>query len=92
MIDIDIEVRAPKRVDVQPETVNQVDIQPDLSGAEVILLVQPGPQGPKGDQGKPGTFGGTAWWAGSGSPGIIVGSKRGDMYIDTNDGTVYELE
>ena len=52
-------------------------------------------KGPKGDPGPPGTvegaFEGTAWWTGQGVPDVVMGSKPGDYYIDTDTGTIYKL-
>lgn len=35
---------------------------------------------------------GTKWFFGSGVPGVVSGSKVGDVYMDTTDGTYYVLE
>lgn len=47
----------------------------------------------KGDPGNPGAPGsdGTIWWFGSGPPGVIIGSKPGDRYLDNSTGTIYTL-
>ena len=50
-----------------------------------------GPQGPAGPAGTPGVNG-TKWFTGSGAPGAVPGSSLGDKYLDTTDGTVYELQ
>lgn len=50
-----------------------------------------GPAGPPGADGKPGTFLGTAWWYGSGQPEMVIGSKPGDYYMDTQTGQVWIL-
>lgn len=48
---------------------------------------------PRGAQGLPGADGrdGSRWFTGSGVPGTISGAVPGDLYLDTVDGTVYEL-
>lgn len=62
-----------------------------------------GPPGAKGDQGDPGAQGGpgakgdagvrgTKWFIGAGAPGTVAGSATGDLYLDTGNGDVYELE
>lgn len=55
-----------------------------------------GPEGPQGIQGATGATGstgprGSRWFTGAGTPSTVVGSLVGDMYLDTTDGTVYEL-
>ena len=55
-----------------------------------------GAQGPKGDPGATGEQGpqgarGSMWWTGAGAPSGITGSEPGDMYLDTQTGTVYQL-
>ena len=56
----------------------------------------PGAKGDKGDTGAAGAAGtngtnGTKWFTGTGAPGTIAGATIGDKYLDTSDGTVYEL-
>jgi len=34
---------------------------------------------------------GTIWFTGAGAPGVIAGSKPGDLYLDTQSGQVYLL-
>jgi hypothetical protein len=45
--------------------------------------------------GTPGTWsaggGGAVWWFGTGAPVTVVGSKVGDLYMDTNTGNIYQL-
>lgn len=62
------------------------------TGAQGIQGLQ-GAQGAQGPQGDPGPAGadGTHWFTGSGAPSAIAGSKAGDLYLDTTDGTVYVL-
>lgn len=56
------------------------------------LLAVPGVDGAQGEPGPPGpAFDGTAWFYGQGEPVGIVGSKPGDMYMDVDTGTIYEL-
>lgn len=43
-----------------------------------------GPQGPQGIEG-------TIRFSGAGPPGVIVGARVGDEYLDTNTGDVYKL-
>jgi hypothetical protein len=48
-----------------------------------------GTQGPPGPPGPPGEQG-SVWHFGDGPPGTIIGSKPGDIYVDSN-GTIYQL-
>lgn len=52
-----------------------------------------GSQGPKGDTGNAGEAGvrGSKWYIGTGAPTSIAGSMVGDAYLDTLDGSVYQL-
>lgn len=55
-----------------------------------------GDKGDKGDAGATGVTGadgarGTKWYSGAGVPGSIAGSAPGDLYLDTADGSVYQL-
>lgn len=55
-----------------------------------------GVTGLKGDTGAAGAPGdpgvrGSKWYVGAGAPGAIAGSMAGDMYLDTTDGSVYQL-
>lgn len=34
---------------------------------------------------------GTDWWFGSGPPGVVAGSKPGDVYLDVDNGNIYKL-
>lgn len=34
---------------------------------------------------------GATWYSGSGVPSLVVGSKAGDYYLDTDTGIVYQL-
>lgn len=51
---------------------------------------QPGPPGPPGPEGVPGPQG-TRWFSGNGSPGVVIGARVGDYYLDMTDGLVYVL-
>lgn len=56
----------------------------------------PGPQGTAGKQGPAGQQGiqgerGSKWWTGAGAPGTISGAMPGDMYLDNDTGTYYQL-
>jgi hypothetical protein len=42
--------------------------------------------------GGPVSSGGTNWFFGNGAPVNVVGSKPGDMYLDSVSGTVFKLE
>lgn len=51
-------------------------------------------RGPKGDPGNDGNQGprGTFWYTGSGAPAATpVGSRPGDLYLDTTTGDIYTL-
>ena len=48
------------------------------------------PRGDKGDAGDDGRDG-SRWFFGTGAPGTIVGAVPGDAYLDTADGSVYQL-
>ena len=52
-----------------------------------------GAKGEKGDTGDAGATGtrGSKWYTGTGAPTSIAGSIAGDMYLDTLDGSVYQL-
>jgi hypothetical protein len=52
----------------------------------VVTMPVPGPRGPAGP-----SFEGTAWWYDEGPPGVILGAKPNDYYLDTTTGTVYKL-
>lgn len=52
----------------------------------VIISGPPGPVGPSGP-----SYEGVAWWTGEGEPVGIIGSKPGDYYINTLDGSIYKL-
>lgn len=64
---------------------------PDGSGTD--FRGPQGPAGPAGPQGETGATGqrGSRWFTGSGAPTTVPGSFVGDLYLDTSDGTVYEL-
>ena len=64
----------------------QVSVVPPPTAAVVTVS---GPQGPPGAAGP--SYDGVAWWYGVGPPVGIVGSKSGDFYFDTSDGTIYRL-
>lgn len=49
-----------------------------------------GVQGPRGSDGPAGPRG-SKWFVGAGAPGTIQGSLPGDMYLDSNSGTTYQL-
>lgn len=53
----------------------------------------PGAKGDRGDKGDTGATGvrGSKWYTGTGAPGTIAGAIAGDMYLDSADGTVYQL-
>lgn len=55
---------------------------------EDVVLVS-GPPGPVGPAGP--SYEGVAWWTGEGEPSGIIGSKPGDYYINTLDGSIYKL-
>lgn len=65
----------------------QVSVSSFDEPATVVTIA--GPRGPRGEPGP--AFTGTAWWYGEGEPGTIIGSKPGDMYVDTLTGIVYRL-
>ena len=82
----------------------QVEVNPSLrvgvavqDEPRVVVAVrqgargQQGPVGPQGPRGIDGEFLGTAWWSGVGPPGVVVGAKAGDRYIDELNGDVYVL-
>jgi hypothetical protein len=50
-------------------------------------------KGPQGDPGDAGAMGprGSKWFVGAGAPGTLTGQAAGDFYLDSTDGTVYEL-
>ena len=82
--------------DVEPQQ-DSVDV---AIGSEIDLAItisgeqgDPGPPGPTGPQGPAGPKGdpGVAWWYGDGEPGVVIGSKPGDYYVDNITGTVYKL-
>ena len=52
-----------------------------------------GNTGDKGDTGNTGATGtrGSLWWTGTGAPGVINGSLAGDIYLDTDTGSIYQL-
>jgi len=52
-----------------------------------------GAAGAKGDTGEQGSTGqrGSLWWQGSGVPSGIGGSQPGDLYINTQNGDIYQL-
>ncbi|CPX74657.1 Uncharacterised protein [Mycobacteroides abscessus] len=64
--------------------------------SEQIATPVPGPPGPRGEQGAQGeagpTFSGKAFWYGSGPPSVVIGSKPGDIYVDVETGSTYELK
>ena len=64
--------------------------------SEQIATPVPGPPGPRGEQGAQGeagpTFSGKAFWYGSGPPSVVIGSKPGDIYVDVDTGSTYELK
>lgn len=53
-----------------------------------------GPAGVQGPQGVEGPAGprGSKWFVGAGAPGTIQGSLPGDMYLDRDSGTTYQLD
>lgn len=64
-----------------------VEVTIDSFVEDVVIVSGPaGPQGPAG-----AAFEGVAWWTGEGEPEGIVGSKPGDYYINTLDGSIYKL-
>lgn len=67
---------------------DEVTLNTPTSNYEVALFV-PGPQGPPGGDGRPGE--GPTWWFGHGPPGVIIGSKPDDRYLDQESGNVYRL-
>jgi len=52
-----------------------------------------GPTGATGATGPAGTDGvdGNDWRTGSGAPSIIGGDEEGDMYLDNDDGSIYQV-
>lgn len=52
-----------------------------------------GPTGATGGTGPTGTTGvaGTKWFTGHGAPGSVPGAVAGDLYLDLDDGSVYQL-
>lgn len=65
-----------------------------IAGLDLTLLGStPGPKGDKGDKGDPGEPGknGSEWHFGEGPPGTLIGSKPGDVYLDTLTGIIYQL-
>jgi hypothetical protein len=86
-IELDV---SPQVAAVDVETPN-VDVHPDASEAVGLVIAQgppgtPGPQGPAGP-----TYEGLAWWYGEGPPGVIVGAKPGDYYLNTLNGQIFKL-
>lgn len=70
---------------IQPGSV--VEVQVDPAVVDVVTVA-----GPKGDTGPSGpSYDGVAWFFGEGPPGVIIGSKPLDRYMDVSDGTVYTL-
>lgn len=73
-------------------------------GRPGLPSMTPGPEGPQGPpgpagigSGDPGEVGppgppGQPRWTGEGSPGVIVGSQPGDVYLDLLTGDLYTLE
>lgn len=53
-----------------------------------------GPQGPQGDPGADGADGvdGNDWRVGNGAPSIVAGDEEGDLYLDTANGDVYQVQ
>jgi len=39
----------------------------------------------------PGSNGGTRWWSGDGTPGLLPDARAGDFYLDTTSGDLYAL-
>jgi hypothetical protein len=65
----------------------------DITGVTDDVFAVVTVEGPAGVPGAPGpAFDGTAWWYGEGPPGVIVGSKVGDAYMDLLTGTIYTLD
>ena len=72
-----------------PGTLEDIDI------TELLALIGPvtGIKGDKGDPGDPGKDGkdGSQWFFGEGPPGTLLGSKPGDVYLDSLTGIIYQL-
>lgn len=73
-------------IEINEET---VDVTIPDTDAEVLLVTVPGERGADGFT---GGFTGVAWFYGNGAPTPSpIGSKEGDFYLDTDDGTIYRL-
>lgn len=91
MTELSFDVTTPVEFDVEISAPT-VDITP-VDGNVVVFVPVPGTPGPQGPQGPGGApFEGTAWFYGTGVPDVVIGSKVGDFYMDTDTGTVYELQ
>lgn len=78
----------PADVTVDPPEVPGITIAPPNPDVGTLVPTE-GPQGPEGPQGRPGEI--VDWFTGHGPPGLIIGAGPGDMYIDEDTGTLYQL-
>lgn len=68
---------------------NLVEVE---SPSVIDVVVVQGAPGPPGTPGAPGpSYEGVAWWFGEGPPEGVIGSKPGDWYLNTVDGTIFRL-
>lgn len=60
----------------------------------VVRVVEGGPVGPPGVDGRDGINGQSAGrrWYGEGPPGLVVGAAPGDEYLDILTGDLYNLQ
>lgn len=73
-----------------PTLLTPTPVSPDI--AVVPYPGPPGPPGPAGPKGESGdAFQGVVWFDGHGEPGLILGSKPGDKYVDLDTGVVWTL-
>lgn len=91
---------AESRVTVVEDT-NLVEVSDD---GESVLITEPGaqvllsegylgPPGPPGPRGEDGAGAVPTWFSGEGPPpDVIPGATRGDHYVDTISGIIYQLQ
>lgn len=81
----------PGDVTVEPPGFPGIFVESPAADEGVLVPLEGpvGPQGPEGPMGRPGDF--VDWFTGHGPPGLIIGAAAGDMYIDEDTGTLYQL-